>query len=147
MLPMGEATVSEAQSRVPVQREGVARRNVIFGAAGLTGAAVGSGWLGAPGASAHPATSHQHLSTAAARPIPGGIQPFGPGTEVFHVLLPGQGEGSTITDFKGHVGVAQIDGHGTGPNVAHAFDVDIRFMDGTFVGLDGRRSFGTFAFY
>jgi hypothetical protein len=147
MLPMGEAMVSGARTRVPVEREGVGRRNFIVGAAGLTGAAVGSGWVAAPGASAHPSTSHHHLSTAAARPIPGGIQPFGPGTELFHVLTPGQGEGSTITDFKGHVGVAVIDGHGTGSNVAHAFEIDIRFMDGTFVGLDGRRSFGTFAFY
>jgi len=28
----------------------------------------------------------------APRPIPGDIQPFGPGTEVFHVFFPGTGE-------------------------------------------------------
>jgi hypothetical protein len=147
MLPRDASVVTAGQRRSKHQREGVGRRGFVLGAAGLTGAAVGGGWLtGAPAASAHP-SRHRHLSTAAARPIPGGIQPLGPGTEVFHVILPGQGEPSTITDFKGEVGVAVTDGRGTGPNAAHAFEIDIRFMDGTFVGLDGRRSAGTFGFY
>jgi hypothetical protein len=115
------------------------------GAAGLTGTAVGGGWLvGAPAASAHPAKGH--LSTAAARPIPGGFQ-LTPGGEVFHVFFPGEGEPSTITNFKGTVAAAVIDGRGTGANAAHAFEVDVRFMDGTFIGLDGRQSVGTFTFY
>lgn len=116
------------------------------GAAGLTGTAVGGGWLvGAPSAAANPAT-HPQLSTAAARHIPGGFQ-LTPGGEVFHVFFPGTGEPSTITDFKGSVGTTIIDGHGTGANAAHAFEVDVRFMDGTFIGLDGKQTVGTFAFY
>jgi hypothetical protein len=51
-------------------------------------------------------------------PIPGGIQPFGPGTEVFHIILPGPvaegNEPSTITDFHGFIGIAHTTGYGTG---------------------------------
>jgi len=115
------------------------------GAAGLTGTAIGGGWLiGTPAASAQPASGH--LSTAAARPIPGGFQ-LEPGGETYHVFFPGQGEPSTITDFKGSSAAAIIDGRGTGANAGRAFEVDVRFMDGTFIGLDGRQARGTFAFY
>lgn len=143
MLPR---VASETTKTDRTQRQGLARRHLIAGAAGLTGTAVGGGWLvGAPAASAQPA-HNRHLSTAAARPIPGGFQ-LTPGGEVFHVFLPGTGEPSTITNFKGNVAAAIIDGRGTGANAAHAFEVDVRFMDGTFIGLDGRQSVGTFAFY
>ena len=143
MLP---GIASETTKTDRTQRQGLARRHLIAGAAGLTGTAIGGGWLaGAPAASAQPAHS-RHLSTAAARPIPGGFQ-LTPGGEVFHVFLPGTGEPSTITNFKGNVAAAIIDGRGTGANAAHAFEVDVRFMDGTFIGLDGRQSVGTFAFY
>jgi hypothetical protein len=118
----------------------------MFGAAGLTGTAIGGGLLtGVPAASAQ-TTTGDHLSSAAARPIPGGFQ-LTPGGEVFHVFFPGEGEPSLITDFKGDVAAAVIDGRGTGANAAHAFEVDVRFMDGTFIGLDGRRSRGTLTFY
>jgi hypothetical protein len=80
------------------------------------------------------------------RPIPGGVQPFGPGTEVFHLFLPGTGDPSTITDFDGVVGIADITGVGTGANAGHAFDADVRFMRGRYLGLDGRRQHGTFGF-
>ena len=63
------------------------------------------------------------------------------------MFLPGTGEPSTITNFKGNVAATIIDGRGTGANAAHAFEVDVRFMDGTFIGLDGKQSVGTFAFY
>src|SRR3990172_10873367 len=56
-------------------------------------------------------------------PIPGGIQPFGPGTTVYHVLLPGyppfgspnpaENDPSLVTDFNGHVGLAYVQGMGT----------------------------------
>jgi hypothetical protein len=101
--------------------------------------------LAAPTASADPGHRRQ-LSTAAARHIPGGFQ-LTPGGETFHVFFPGTGDPSTVTDFKGVVGATVIDGRGTGANSAHAFEADVRFMDGTFVGLDGKRSVGTFGFY
>ena len=144
MLPRTKSGTT-LPDRTPRQ-QGLARRHFMAGAAGLTGTAVGGGWLvGAPAASAQPA-HNRHLSTAAARPIPGGFQ-LTPGGEVFHVFLPGEGEPSTITNFKGNVAAAIIRGRGTGANAAHAFEVDVRFMDGTFIGLDGRQSVGTFAFY
>ena len=120
------------------------RRQFITTAAGMTGAAIGSGlWMPALAHAAKPAG-------AAPPPIPGGIQPFGPGTEVFHVFLPGRGnEPSTITDFHGFVGLAQVTGHGTANpgNRRLFFDNDIRFMKGHYVGVDGRQHNGTIGFF
>jgi hypothetical protein len=82
------------------------------------------------------------------RPIPGGIQPFGPGTEVFHVVLPGSAnEPSTITDYNGFTGIAAMAGHGSdGDGNTLYFDVDVRFMEGLYAGTDGRLRQGSFAF-
>ena|SRR5438132_2515640 len=87
------------------------------------------------------------------KPIKGGIQPFGPGTEVFHVFLPGQGnEPSTIRDFKGLVGLANVSGAGTGTHKSTGetkrlvFDADCRFMQGNYIGRDGELHSGTFGF-
>lgn len=113
-------------------------------AAGATGVVLGSGlWI--PGLVL--------ADDNAPRPIPGGIQPFGPGTEVFHVfpIAPGV-EPSTITDFHGSIGAAEIQGTGTGTNTdtgatsSLVFDVDMRFMQGVYIGLDGEKHNGTFAF-
>jgi hypothetical protein len=65
---------------------------------------------------------------------------FGPGTDP-----------SSITDFKGLVGVADVRGHGTarhpGGRVEKLlFDTDMRFMKGTYVGRDGNVHRGTFGF-
>jgi len=90
---------------------------------------------------------------AAPRPIPGGIQPFGPGTEVFHIFLPGRGaEPSTITDFHGFIGIADTQGTGTGTDTRTGatttllFDNDTRFMQGVYIGVDGKKHRGTFGF-
>lgn len=144
-MPRSAAVPTAGMDRTGQDRQGFGRRGLLFGAAGFGGAAVGGGLLTAPQATATSGGQHQ-LSTAAARHIPGGFQ-LEPGGEVFHVFLPGTGDPSTITDFKGVVGATIIDGRGTGANAAHAFEVDVRFMDGTFVGLDGKRSVGTFGFY
>jgi len=82
----------------------------------------------------------------APRPIPGGIQPFGPGTEVFHVFFPGTGENSTITDFNGFVGAAEVQGTGVGDQSDITWDVDNRFMTGEYVAVDGRHFNATFGF-
>jgi len=61
-------------------------------------------------------------------------------------------ENSTITDFRGIVGAAIVDGTGvahdrlTGKNEKLLFDSDMRFMQGTFRGTDGANHEGTFAF-
>src|SRR5229473_5981113 len=76
-----------------------------------------------------------------------------PGTEIFHIFLPAPGfEPSTITDFNGMVGVANVGGMGTqtdtNTNTSKrlAFDVDVRFMRGVYVGEDGRVHRNAFAF-
>lgn len=95
------------------------------------------------------------------RPIPGGIQPFGPGTPIFHVLLPGYpplgspdpatNEPSVVGDLNGHVGLAYVQGMGTHTDIATGverrlpFEVDLRFMKGEYVGLDGEKHQGAFA--
>jgi len=111
----------------------------------LAGLGVGTaGFLGAQAAVAGPALAAK--PAGAPRPIPGGIQPFGPGTEVFHVFFPGTGENSTITDFNGFVGAAEVQGTGVGDQSDITWDVDNRFMTGEYVAVDGRHFNATFGF-
>lgn len=58
---------------------------------------------------------------------------------------------SSITDFNGFVGVAQVQGTGTGTNPDGSvetllFDTDMRFMSGVYVGQDGAVHKGAFGF-
>jgi hypothetical protein len=85
------------------------------------------------------------------RPIPGGFDdtftPV-PNDPFIHVLPPQVGfEMSTITDFSGVVGASEIQGgaHGSDGS-SYGFDTDMRFMQGTYVGLDGRLRKGSFGF-
>ena len=89
------------------------------------------------------------------RPIPGGFQ-IEPGGEVFHNFAPGvfdpiDSDRSGITDFNGFVGYAIVDGTGTGFNTETGearrlfFEVDLRFMQGVYVGRDGNKHFATFS--
>jgi hypothetical protein len=88
--------------------------------------------------------------SAGPTPIPYG--PGVPGLEAFHFQFPGTDfDESSIFDFKGLVGVADIDGPGAGmyggkPIVDASFGSDNRFMKGTYIGTDGKRHHGTFAF-
>ena len=122
----------------------MSRRRFMGTAAGAAGAVLTSNlwWPAAAAASEH--VEH------APRPIPGGIDVGG---TTFHVFLPGSGnEPSTITDFKGLVGLANIGGTGTGRDLTTGktttlvFDADMRFMKGTFVDNDGHHRHGTFGF-
>jgi len=124
---------------------GIDRRGFLRNAAGVAaGAVAGSSLLSPLGAQAA-------TTSADPKAIPGGteIPPLG----FFHFYFPGKGvEPSSITDFRGHVGIAQVGGTGVGtdtpedPDVGLVFDVDLRFMKGTFVGKDGKRHQGTFGF-
>jgi hypothetical protein len=86
--------------------------------------------------------------------IPGGFT-FPPLTEVFHnfapnVFDPPNTDRSGIFDFNGHIGYAIIDGTGTGLNTQTntatplAFEVDLRFMTGEYVSVDGKHRHSTF---
>jgi len=89
-------------------------------------------------------------------PIPGSFNP-GLGGPDIHFQLPGPadntntgrigGEPSTITDFNGFIGVANVEGTGTDNNGNPLlYEVDLRFMKGVFQGTDGNLHQGAFAF-
>jgi len=124
----------------PGHRHAPSRRRFLTAGAGL-GAA---GFFGTQVIGAGPAFAARRAGDP--RPIPGGIQPFGPGTEVFHVFFPGEGEPNTITDFNGFVGVAHITGVGAGAGANLSFDVDNRFITGEYIALNGQHFNATFGF-
>jgi hypothetical protein len=83
--------------------------------------------------------------------------PFG----AFHFFFPGPVEGvdpntghdpSTIYNFNGFLGEADLDLSGTGTDTTtnvsapYTFHTDMRFMSGVFVGTDGGVHRGAFAF-
>ena len=92
-------------------------------------------------------------------PIPGGLAPFKPfGIFIHHnplnpaSLLGNINDPSQITDFNGFVGLTHIRGGGTGTDTLTntpsqlAFQADMGFSQGEFIGTDGRHHQGTFAF-
>jgi hypothetical protein len=129
-------------------------RRLFLGTAGAAGVSLGlgSGLLTPTAAVAdsdRPAVADSHGSAVLPRPIPSGfLTPVG----VFiHHHLPGRGiEASQITDFRGKIGLAQLTGTGTGTLNGTSkklnFELDNRFMQGTYVGVDGKRHQGTFGF-
>jgi hypothetical protein len=127
-------------------RHGLSRRAFIGGTvAAAAGASLGSGLLWPATGSAASLSGRGRLPrpTTATTTV-GGVDfhftSFGPGTDP-----------SSITDFKGLVGVADVRGHGTarhrdGRTEKLLFDTDMRFMKGTYVGRDGNVHRGTFGF-
>jgi hypothetical protein len=114
------------------------------GSLAVTGAVAGSGLL-------WPTVASADRGTVAPRPITYGFQPA-PGTPTFRFsMLAADSELTSITDFKGQVGAADVQGAGTatgpdGKTERLLFDSDMRFMKGTYVGVDGQTHRGTFAF-
>ena len=137
----------------------VSRRNLIYGAAGTM---VGASLLRpkpvfADGDDDRSETTGCNL----ANPIPGGVVPFKPfGVPVHHnplnpanrMAVAGINDPSQITDFDGFVGLTHIRGGGTGTNTDTgattplAFQADMGFGKGKFIGADGRRHEAAFAF-
>jgi hypothetical protein len=138
MLPARSPTVT-VTPLTPGHRHGLTRRQVLAGA-GITTAGVLSAQVAGAG------TALAAHGAGEPRPISGGIQPFGPGTEVFHVFFPGTGEDSTITDINGFVGAAEVQGVGVGSQSDLTWDVDNRFMAVEYVALDGTMHHATFGF-
>ena len=91
------------------------------------------------------------------RPIPGGLSAGGVG---WHVNGPayntegdpssGLPDQSTIFDFTGDIASTIVRGTGIGRQggvaLPLAFDSDMRFMKGRYIGVDGRMHSGTFGF-
>ena len=122
--------------------DGFSRRRLIQGGAGVFGVAA-LGGVGAGRASAAKPNWEP-------RPIPGGFaEDFSPVPidPLIHVLPPSVGfEMSTITDFKGVVGAAEIRGTATDGSLTYDFDVDMRFMKGQYITIDGKLRDAAFAF-
>ena len=126
-------------------RHGPSRRAFIGGAAAAAaGASLGSVLVWPAAASAG------SFSVAPPRPTPATTTVNG---VAFHFVDPFHAgvDPSSITDFKGLVGVADVQGTGTGRNPDGStetllFDTDMRFMQGTYVGLDGAVHEATFGF-
>ena len=127
-------------------RGGISRRQFV-----RRGTVTVAGLAGLDLLRAVPAFSKPKLGSAP-KPIPGGftvpdfnIVPINPDV---HVLPPAVGfEMSTITDFNGAIAASEIQGSASGSDgTSFAFDTDMRFMDGEYVGSDGRHYHGTFGF-
>ena len=122
---------------------------------GTSAAAMGAATLIGAGAW-HPALAAARRP-ADPKPIPDGTPVLG---GAFHVYGPGfpgldppDSEPSSITDFKGFVGLAYISGtvvrtqRSTGEQRTLPFLFsDMRFMQGVYRGTDGRARRGTFGF-
>jgi hypothetical protein len=85
------------------------------------------------------------------KPIPGGFNDaFAPvpAAPFIHVLPPILGfEMSTIGDFNGTLGAADIQGTAHGSDgTTYTFDADMRFMEGTYIDTAGNVQHGSFAF-
>lgn len=122
------------------------RRQLMKTAAGTAGLGLISG-LGVPKLARARANSGEPV------PIPGGVSPFG--IHIHHFPLPASGtplssinEPSEITNFNGFIGDTRIRGAGTGTGFSTplAFQTDMGFMQGEFVGEDGEHHQGTFVF-
>lgn len=126
------------------------RRHFMGAAAGAAGLALGSGlWTPARGQEDE---EEDDLATVPPKPIPGGIF-FAPAKVFIHHFPPGTAnEPSEITDLNGLVADTRILGTGTGTDTTTGttetllYQADMGIMKGLYIGEDGRRHRGTFAF-
>lgn len=124
----------------------IARRQLMRTAAGAAGLRLFSGL-------SLPKLAFAQAGSSVPQPIPGGVSPFG--ISIHHFPLPAPGtplsqltEPSEITDFNGSIGDTRIRGAGIGTGFSQplAFQTDMGFMQGEFVGEDGEHHNGTFVF-
>ncbi|HUL25747.1 MAG TPA: hypothetical protein VLW44_08230 [Streptosporangiaceae bacterium] len=138
----GSSISLDSSSSSHYARHRYSRRAFIGGAAAATGATLGSGLL-SPAAALAWHTQPAPKPTTAVTTLNGidfHFTSFGPGVDP-----------SSITDFKGLVGVADVRGTGTARNPDGSvetllFDTDMRFMQGVYAGQDGAVHRGTFGF-
>lgn len=86
-----------------------------------------------------PTLASAHASSTTPKPIPEVLF----GNTPFHIQFPNTEEPSSIYDFNGIVGATEIQGHVSDDLV---FDADMRFMQGTYVAVDGSVHHHTFGF-
>jgi hypothetical protein len=133
-------------------------RRAFLGGVVTTSAIVGANLLSPRFASAKD-DFDQPECKASPNSIPGGVAPFAPfGILIHHnplnpaVALADINDPSQITDFSGFVGLTHIRGGGTGTDtttgetVSLAYQADMGFSQGRFIGTDGRSHEATFAF-
>ena len=163
-------SLGSSDSRPPLARpepccvRALARRGfgrVVVGAAGL-GAGAGLGLPAVAQAQPPPPAGGNALAPltgpAAPKPIPSDrvifgvtVHHFGP-PEAGPDRLQQMGDQSQIFDFDGVVTANRVNGTGrgtdtrTGETKALTFRADMGFMQGAYVGEDGRRRQGTFGF-
>lgn len=147
----------DGQSLGLQKSEGLSRRRLLRGSAGaVLGATLSYSKL-VSADDDHGAD--ESAACVGPNPIPGGVvglKPFGifihhnplnPANPLANIKDPSQ-----ITDFDGFVGLTHIRGGGTGTNtqtgatMTLAYQADMGFSQGTFIGTDGRKHRGTFAF-
>jgi hypothetical protein len=140
-----------------LQSNWLSRRKLIGGVAGT---ALGAGLLRPKLVYANDDNgNNERAACVDPKPIPGGVtglKPFGifihhnplnPTTPLADIHDPSQ-----ITDFDGFVGLTHIRGGGTGTDPVSgeptrlAFQADMGFSQGKFIGTDGQQHRGTFAF-
>ena len=123
-------------------RHAFSRRAFMGSVAGVAGAAIGGGLLPGSVLAAKPANAAPKptSSTVTLNGVTFQLSFFGPGIDP-----------SSIGDFNGFVGVADVQGTGTATNPDGStetllFDTDMRFMSGVYVGVDGAVHKGSFGF-
>ena len=139
------------------QEKWLSRRGLLRGAAGTM---LGAGFLRPKLVHASDVDGEgEQAPCVGPNPIPGGVvglkpygifvhhNPLNPATPLANINDPSQ-----ITDFDGFVGLTHIRGGGTGTDTGTgamtplAFQADMGFSQGTFMGTDGHQHRGTFVF-
>ena len=132
------------------------RRTFLGSVAGVAGATLGAGLFPANvlAAKSRNAAPKPTSNTTTLNGVTFSLPFFGPGSNNAGVAATYFGPGidpSSIGDFNGFVGVADVQGTGTATNPDGTtetllFDTDMRFMTGVYVGQDGAVHKGTFGF-
>lgn len=132
-------------------------RRAFLGRVASASTAIGAGFLALRSARANDGELPIITEGARPNPIPGGVAPVKPfGIFIHHnplnpaVSLADINDPSQITDFDGFVGLTHIRGGGIGTNTVTgttlplAFQADMGFSQGKYIGTDGRQHRGTF---
>lgn len=147
-------------NRTHNHRSGASRRAFLGSVAGASaGTVLGAGLFSPRSAHAVSGQFPAIIEGQRPNPIPGGLAPFTPyGIFIHHnPLNPANplsviNDPNQITDFNGFVGLTHIRGAGTGTDTTTgattplAYQADMGFSQGEYIGQDGKQHQGTFVF-